>query len=233
MFYVVCALLQNFRVGRNVELLPYIEMGKQTWKQLAQSRRQPNRNLHPCRYLKPTRILNNSHHIDTVRLKFESYHLSHIPKAIHPCVHTSKVYPPTCLSLPIVTGTIMGPTFPSHTDPQPHLYHTQAAPHLISGEHQGVCYPNCTSFLMSPPAQHSVLYIQVLDYYVTLKFTWWSSPLLYFPPVSQDRSDSHFPRIPRAPTFWVRSITRLQWSRFLSQQTGMLCPPLSNRWILM
>ena len=32
MVYVVCALLQNFKVGRNVELLPYIEMGKANLK---------------------------------------------------------------------------------------------------------------------------------------------------------------------------------------------------------
>ena len=96
-------------------------------------------------------FLNNSHHTDTVRLKFESYHLSHIPKATHSkiCSHYKtltlsplypvshhlaeshsppthrQVYPPTCLSAPRVTGTITGPTFPSHADPQPHLCHTR------------------------------------------------------------------------------------------------------------
>ena len=170
-------------------------------------------------------FLNNSHHTDTVRLKFESYHLSHIPKATHSkiCSHYKTLTKPSlpCIApprripfpthtqagvsthLPLCTQSHWnhhGPNLPKSRRPTASPLSHQAAPHLISGELKGVYYPNRTSILMSPPAQHSVLYIQVLDYYVKLKFTW-SSPLLYFPPVSQDRSDSHFPRIPRAPTF--------------------------------
>lgn len=141
---------------------------------------------------------------DTVRLKFEWYHLSHISKVTHsktciqcktltkpfslcnaprhripfPLLYTHRqVYLPTCLSPPTVTGTIMGPTFPSHTDPQLTFCHTQAAPHLISESIR--VYVTLTAPPSYVPTSSAQCFIYtVLDYYV--KFAPLGGPLLCY-----------------------------------------------------
>lgn len=45
------------------------------------------------------------------------------------------------------------------------------------------------------------------ELFIKLKCTWWPSPWMYFLSISQDRSDSHCPRILSAPISWIRAIT--------------------------